>query len=45
MGLFAPAVDDKFNCDDVIMNWVLYSFYDDIVVMILLIVLIKSSSG
>ena len=45
MGLFALGDDDKFNYNDVVMNWVLHPFYDDVVVMILLIVLIKSSSG
>ena len=45
MGLFALGDDDKFNCDDIVMNWVPYPFYDDVVVMILLIALIKSSSG
>ena len=45
MGLFTLGDDDKFNCNKIILNGVLYPFYDDIIVMILLIVLIKSSSG
>ena len=45
MGLFALGDDDKFNCDDVVMNWVLYPFSGDVVIMILLIVWIKLSSG
>ena len=45
MGLFTLDDNYKFNCDDTVMNWVLYPFYDDIIVMILLIVLIKSSPG
>ena len=45
MGLFTLGDDDKLNCDDIIMNWVLCPFYDDMVIMLLLIVLIKLSSG
>ena len=41
MGLFALDDDDKLKCDDIIVNWVLYPFHDDVAVMILLIVLIS----
>ena len=51
MRVFALDDDDKLKCIDVIMNWVLYPFHDNVVVMMLLIVLIschqdtKSSSS
>ena len=41
MRVFALDDDDKLQCDNVIMNWVLYPFHDDIIVMTLLIVLIS----
>ena len=31
MGLFALDDDDKLQYDNVVMNWVLYPFHDDIV--------------
>ena len=36
MGLFALGDDDKLQCDDVVVNWVLYPFHDDIVMTLLI---------
>ena len=41
MRVFALDNDDKLKCNDIILNWVLYPFHDDVIVMILLIVLIS----
>ena len=41
MWVFPLDDDNKLKCDDVVMNWVLYPFHDNIVIMILLIVLIS----
>ena len=41
MRVLALDDDDKLKCDDVVMNWVLYPFHDDDIIMILLIVLIS----
>ena len=34
-GTVSTRDDDKLQCNDVIMNWVLYAFHDDVVMTLL----------
>ena len=39
MGPFTLDNYDKLQYDDIVVNWVLYSFHDDIIIMTLIVVI------